>query len=313
MEHLLDQGNESKTMLPEKYQNRLETVFQWLDEHTWGIPSILKRLIEQFNRQRGAEAAASISYYALFSLFPLLLTFASVIGFVLVNEQSQNEAIQLVFEVIPVSQDFIRQNLNEIVNARTSVGIIGFIGLIWAASGVFLTITRNINRAWPNTNALNIFKGRAIALAIVAGMTLLLLLSGIWSTVSRLLATLNVPIFGVTDVYETSAWRLISSLVPWLGTFLILILLYRYVPATRVHWREAFWGALTATIFWQIINFGLTWYLSSGLVTWELVYGSLSTLIAFMLWIYMSAMAVLIGAHLSSAIAFQRRPGDFAA
>lgn len=300
-------------MLPEKYQNRLETVFQWLDEHTWGIPSILKRLIEQFNRQRGAEAAASISYYALFSLFPLLLTFASVIGFVLVNEQSQNEAIQLVFEVIPVSQDFIRQNLNEIVNARTSVGIIGFIGLIWAASGVFLTITRNINRAWPNTNALNIFKGRAIALAIVAGMTLLLLLSGIWSTVSRLLATLNVPIFGVTDVYETSAWRLISSLVPWLGTFLILILLYRYVPATRVHWREAFWGALTATIFWQIINFGLTWYLSSGLVTWELVYGSLSTLIAFMLWIYMSAMAVLIGAHLSSAIAFQRRPGDFAA
>ncbi|HSO27313.1 MAG TPA: YihY/virulence factor BrkB family protein [Anaerolineales bacterium] len=299
-------------MLPEDIQARLETAFTWLDERTFGIPSILRQLLEQFNRERAAEAAASISYYALFSLFPLLLTLVSVVGFVASSEEAQSQAIQLFLSIIPVSRDFIRQNLNELIDSRTSVGIIGFVGLIWAASGVFLTLTRNINRAWANSQILNIFQSRAIALAIIAGLSLLLVLAGVWTTFSRLLAALNVPLFGGTDMYQTPAWRLISLGVPWVGSFLVLALMYRYVPVTRVRWKEALWGALTATVLWQLLNAVLSWYLASGLVTWELIYGSLSTLIAFMLWIYLSALVALIGAHLSSAIACMTRPADFA-
>jgi membrane protein len=92
-------------------------------------------------------------------------------------------------------------------------------------------------------------------------------------------------------------------MVPWLVAFLIFLNLYRWLPNTPVRWAEAFWGAVFATIAWEATTLAFSWYLNSGLARFELLYGSLGTSVAFLLWVYLSATITLFGAHISAAIA----------
>jgi membrane protein len=90
--------------------------------------------------------------------------------------------------------------------------------------------------------------------------------------------------------------------VPWMFAFLTFLGLYRWVPEAKVQWSAAFWGALVASIAWEVAKRGIVWYLSSGLARYRLVYGSLATVVVLMLWIYVSAWIALFGAHLSAAV-----------
>jgi membrane protein len=91
-------------------------------------------------------------------------------------------------------------------------------------------------------------------------------------------------------------------MIPWLLTFLLFQGLYRWIPNTEVKWSEAFWGALFATTAWEVTKSGFKWYISSGLASQQLVYGSLGAVIALLLWIYLSSLIMLLGAHLTAAI-----------
>ncbi len=85
------------------------------------------------------------------------------------------------------------------------------------------------------------------------------------------------------------------------------MILYRWVPKTKVRWSEAFGGAIFAVIAEWAATSVFSWYLSSGLSRYNLVYGSLGALISFMTLIYIINLIVLFGAHLSAAIARHKR------
>ena len=106
---------------------------------------------------------------------------------------------------------------------------------------------------------------------------------------------------------ETPLWTTFLGSAPRLLVFFALWGLYRWMPNTKVRWSEAFWGALVATPAGEIATDGFSWYLSSGIVHYELVYGSLGTVVALMLWIYIGFTITLFGAHLSAAVARHKR------
>jgi membrane protein len=212
-----------------------------------------------------------------------------------------------LIRVIPVSSKFVQENLLEIIKQRGTVGILGLIGLIWSASGVFLTLTRNINRAWPGVSFRNFLQSRLLALVMILVITLLLALWFLATTFFSLLPKLDIPIQGSLSIYDTFLWRLLSGLIPWIIAFIVFVAIYRWIPKTHVRWSEAMWGAAFATIAWESATMLFTWYLSSGLTNYELLYGSLGTILALLTWIYLSALITLFGAHLSAAIAQNRR------
>ncbi|MEE8390351.1 MAG: YihY/virulence factor BrkB family protein, partial [Anaerolineae bacterium] len=106
---------------------------------------------------------------------------------------------------------------------------------------------------------------------------------------------------------ETPLWTLLLAVISRTFVFFALLGLYRWVPNTKVKWSEAFWGALVAVPAGEIATNGFSWYLSSGIVQYELVYGSLGTVVALMLWIYIGAVIVLFGAHLTAAVTRHRQ------
>lgn len=269
----------------------------------WGkeVVSVIKWSIKRFIENRGTEAASSISYYALFSLFPFLLFLAASASYVLEQKGIQQQILEYITDVFPVSQNAIIKQIETVLAARGAVGLFALITFLWSASGVFNTLTAHINRAWFRTNARGILHQRLIALGIVTGLVFLTYGSLVATTFFNLLPISKLVVWENPSTWETIS-SLSSQIVPLLIRLIIFYLLYRIVPATRVRGMAAFWGALAAALAWELVTDAFTWVLSSGLVHYELVYGSLGAIIALLFWIYLISWILLFGAYLTAAI-----------
>ncbi len=264
---------------------------------------ILSDAVIRFGNARAGEAAASIAFFAIFSLFPLLL--ALIIGgsFILESEQAQQRVLDMVVEFFPVAQQLIKRNIQGVLELRGTVGFVAFVSLVWSATGALTILARNINRAWTEAEPRNFVQDRLTALAMVSGLAALLAVSSISIAALNVLSRLDVPVVGEMAVNGTSLWAGLLSLITRLFTFFILVCLYRWTPNTQVRWRDAFWGALVAFPTGEIATNGFSWYLSSGVAHYELIYGSLGAMVALMLWIYIGVQIILLGAHISAALA----------
>jgi membrane protein len=285
-----------------KFRARAEDLYRQANDLSRGALAVVRQAFESFGETRASGAAASVAYYALFSLFPLLLFLAAAGSFFLQSDQAYREAIDLVTNAIPVSQNLIQQNIRQVLDSRGTFGLVGLVGLVWSATGVFMNLARNINRAWSQAAQRGFLKGRLIALAMVGVLVALLILSVLSTTALNLLPRLKVPLLGGISVYDTALWALAAGLLPWLFDFALFLSLYRWVPNTTVPWAPALWGAGVAALLWEGAKRGFAWYLDAGLARYNLVYGSLGTVVALMFWLYLSAWITFFGAHLAAAI-----------
>ncbi len=272
-----------------------------------GTVEIIRVTIKNFTLARGSEAAASLAYYALFSLFPLLLILISVAGFVLNREDAYQAVLALVFQALPNAEPIVERNLQVILSQRGTIGAIGLLGAFWSASGFFNTLVRNINRAWLNLKPRDVIRTRLLALGLI-GMIILLLVLSLLSTAAFNLIRLFDRIFLNGEHLEnTPIYPYLRLLIPAFFTFLMFLIIYRWIPNTKVRWRACMWGSLWTTVAWELAKFGFSAYLSSGLAQYEILYGSLGTVLALMFYIYLSCTIILLGAHLTATID-QRKP-----
>jgi YihY family inner membrane protein len=282
-----------------------------LDQYTGGVSTIIIDSVQSFAAGRGAEAAASLAYYALFSIFPLLLFVVGFVSSFLSDEMVQDTIQTFIQPSVPeMFQDLIMGNIEQAIAARGSVQILGTIGLLWAATGVFSGLTRNLDRAWGIRADRHFILGRLIGLGMIGALTIgLVVLWVVSTTMLKLLPLITIPLIGNgTGLTHSSLWMIASRLLPWLLIMFALFNIYRWVPKTTVKAKEALWAALVASAGWELAQLGFGWYLTSGWAKYQLVYGSLGAVIAFMLWLYVSSMVVLYGAYLSAAIARRTRP-----
>lgn len=294
----------------EEFINNLKAIgrklFNLADRMTGGAMGIVADAVMGFSRSRGPEAAASITYFALFSIFPLLLSVVAIGSFFLEVGQIRLQVVRVVMAVVPIEPDLIVQNIEEVLEARGAFGFIGLVGLIWSASAAFTILFRNINRAWVQAKPLNAILTRLIGILVIFAIVLLLILVRFASAAVNLLPSLGIGF--AEDLYDTYLWIAIASVIPLLLTFLMFLGLYRWVPNTKVRWSEAFWGALVVAIGWELSTDIFTMFLSAGVLQYQVVYGSLGTMIALLFWFYINNMIIIFGAHLTSAIARHQRP-----
>jgi len=270
------------------------------------LRSIAQVLVTAFHRlgcERGFEAAASMSFYAVFSMFPLFLLLAAVAGSVLSTADAQERFLEAVLGLVPVSPELLLKNVTAVVRSRGAVGGIGVVGLVWAASSAFGALVRNLNRAWPCSKPRNLLGERLLSLAIVASLAILVILfvvakalvvlPGEWESAQRV----------VTSVLELVP----SQASLWGFILVVLTLLYRWLPRTVVLWREALVGAAACSLaLWGATTLFVR-FLASGLVSYNLVYGSLGALLALLSWVYIACALLLCGAHLAAAVAINTR------
>jgi membrane protein len=135
-------------MKAERLRVGFEKLYGRLDRRLGGVLSLLVRTALSFDHDDGPLVARSIAYYTLFAVFPAILAFIVVASTVLNTEEVQEAVLGLVSQYMPMAYDLVAANIENLLAARETVGLVALVGLIWSASGVFSAIFRAVNRAW---------------------------------------------------------------------------------------------------------------------------------------------------------------------
>ncbi len=289
---------------------RLESTFRRADDASRGWLGVLRRTVDKFVLARGPQAAAALSYYGLFSLFPLAVLLITALGF-FIDPDTAQELISVVLQrILPDAQgiqELVFDTIDSIFASRGQVTLISLIALLWAASGVFANLTFNIDLAWSENGRPNPLTARLMGLLMVAivyvGLVVLLLSSATLGVLSMLPVAL-VRWLGFSGQLA-QAWSV--RIIPFAVSLIVFFGLYKWVPRVQVPWRIALWGALFASLATQVLNLGFTWYLSSGLARYERLYGPLTTIIVLLFWFYLTVLILLIGAHFCASLAQRRK------
>ena len=244
--------------------------------------------------------AGAIAFYTLFSMFPLVLALISVWGFFLGPEVKQSELAERIAEVIPISTEFISSTMRGVASARVITGTASFLGLLWASSAAFGAVRKGINAAWGITRTRPFISERLIDLGLVAGAGVVILILLVIAPLSGTIQEVFEVASPDTDFDRilTLLTRFVSPLLAF-GTFLIL---YRYLPNTRVGFKDVWMGALAAALAFDGAKWGFLLYIETFPV-YNVVYGPLGAMMALLTWVYVSAIILLFGALATSRYA----------
>jgi membrane protein len=301
-----------------------------IDRRLGGWLTLLVHTGLAFRQDDGGAMARSIAYFALFSLFPLLLILLSFSSAVLVAEEAGQTVLNWVEQYMPAALSLVQENIEDILVAQTTsrrdpvgVGsILALVALLWSASGVFAAIYRSVNRAWGNPKSKLFWSDRLYGMAVVLLVGFLLLVTTLASTLVGLVRSWSqghpaVSLLGWQPLADPGAMRLwdwlLTLLLP-LVTPLAFILLYRTIPRKRIGWRDVWLGGLGAGLMWEVMRRLYTWYLANlAGYTWTssvgLAFGSVGAIIGFLLWAYLSALIMLLGAEFTAQYSGWRRAG----
>ncbi|MEA3337141.1 MAG: YihY/virulence factor BrkB family protein [Chloroflexota bacterium] len=294
----------------QKLAEQFEELYEEANARSGGVAGILRRTVEQVSEKRAAQSAASISYYTLFSLFPLMLFLVFLASLFVDVNQAQAFFVEIMFLVLPDAlgiQDMVVNTIERAFTVRGEIGIISVLGLLWASSAAFSTLTLSIGAAWDYEPLRSPIQHRLLGIAMIIILGVALITTLVASTVIGVLEALDIPL--VSELWNGGT--LLGASYPRVVTlavsFLVFLALYHWIPRAHVPWRAAAIAAGLAALAWQVLSVGFSWYLSSGLARYELVYGSLTTVVVVMFWVYLSMLIILVGAHLSAAISLHLR------
>lgn len=279
---------------------------------------MLQLTAHKWQEDECADMGASLAYYALFSLFPLLLVVLSVFGFVAGPGSGAREQILLLARESfpPSAYGTVLDTLNSLSENRGAVGVVGFATLLLGASGFFGALDKSFQKIWRAhleapadggllSKMLAAARQRALAFALVLGCVLLVLASMLAGLViEALLAVAQgvtgvVPFIRLDEVWVLQAVQLGVSFVV---LALVLALLYRALPPAAVRFGDVWLGALAAALLLLalqrlvvggVVNLGADYQ----------SYGVIGGVMLLMFWIYLTSQVLLLGAELSYAYA----------
>ncbi|NLB71256.1 MAG: YihY/virulence factor BrkB family protein [Chloroflexi bacterium] len=280
----------------------LKNVYLRLNKLTGGSLGIMRHAFTNFSIMRGPEAAASLSYYALFSIFPALLAVVSIGSLFLEQAVVRSKLLDAVTQFLPVSATLINELISGVLDKRGAFTIVAILSLLWSGSNVFDKIIVNVNRAFSRGRTPGFFRSRGIALIIILVLIVLFLGSLMIDTIQGFFR-LEEAYVGEVRFIETPLYEWLRWLLPLLIKFFLFLAVYTWIPRTReIRFRARLIGAAVAAGLWELATRALTWALSQGFTNFELIYGSLSSIIALMTWMYLSGYILFWGAHLTYAV-----------
>jgi membrane protein len=265
---------------------------------------IAARAVNDFLGKNGPQLAAAISYYALFSLFPLALAITFGLSFFLGPGTIESVA-QRVSEQAPVSKETVSDVLSSTLNSRGIAGFAGAIGLLWAGTAVFSAIRKGINATWGITRPRPFLQERVIDLSLMLAATILMIVSISSTAVLSYLREILELITRETHVSGDLLWDRLASLIPPALSFVVFAGIYWFLPNTKVMLRDALMGAVAATVAFEVVKNLFVWYVVNFSV-YSSVYGSLGGVVALLTWVYASAVILLFGSLITYRFAAYR-------
>ncbi|GAB4508401.1 MAG: hypothetical protein OHK0046_00670 [Anaerolineae bacterium] len=271
-------------------------VWMRLPASTRALPIHLFRAIRDF-QDYGLRQAAALSYYAIFSVFPLVLLLTIGVNSVVGSAVAQEQITQALILFLPDEAgtiDFVQRGVEQALEQSQSFTLVALVGLLWSGLGLFSNLTSSLDRIFQAPATRSIWRQRAIAFLMTFVLILLVVVSFITSGLLWLVNTLFIT--------TPNIWIRISTFfLPYGISILIFALLFRYVPSRHVNWDAIWPAAILGGVALELAKVGFAWYLDS-LTNFTPIYGSIATAIVLLLWAYLIAAIFLISAEICSQL-----------
>ena len=255
-------------------------------------------LIQSFLRHGCASLAASLAFFSLLSLFPLVFLLLYGLSFVVSQDVIGEQALLSFLEgFLPSVGEHVVEELHR-VSALDTVRWAVFLTFAWFGSLVFYELDYALNVVFESTWRRHPLISTGIAVALLGVTGLVLLLSYGATQIVNFLTKYAPRLWGL-DLLALAAhdWFL-SYTLPFVLAFLTVTGLYRFVPRRRPKWREAMIGALTFSLLWVAAKLLFVTY-STHATVYAHLYGSLLEIVLLLLWVYYSSALLLIGAEVA--------------
>jgi len=275
--------------------------------------SLYRGFLEFYNSD-DLTYAASVAYYGLLSLFPFFLLLLSLLGNATADENNRQAAVTFILHYFPSQFDFLSHQLDAFRRTRVQLGIGGSAALIWAAMGVFSAVSSAVNHAWGVEKQRSFVRHKVFSfMMLLAGgglLLLTLLLAGAVQMVGAAWFTAIVDRFPVLHLLTSFALRYVTAVMLIIAVGLI----FYFVPNAQVRFRDVWVGAIITGLLWKGAVTGFSWYVRD-MSRFTEINGSISPVVVFLIWVYMSAIILLYGVEVTAVYARLRRhrPGTLPA
>lgn len=261
---------------------------------------------------------ASLAYYTLFAIAPILLVAIAIAGLVFGAEAVRGEiVVQLQALVGRDGAEAVQAMLEGASQKRSGVlaTVIGSITFLFAATGAFLELQTVLNTIWrvkprPDANFTGFIRDRVRSFGLVLAIGFLLLVS---LAVSAALAAANAWIERHAPAFPL-VWQALNIIVSLGVTTALFAMLYRFLPDVKLEWRDVLTGSLVTAVLFTVGKQAIGFYLGQSSTASS--YGAAGSVIVLLLWVYYSTQILLLGAEFTRIYAESHgsrpRPESFA-
>lgn len=271
------------------------------------IINLFKQTGKRFFAKDTFEMGAALAYYTVFSIAPLVLIAISVAGMVFGEQAAQGRITE---EIRGAAGDTIAQAIEKTLQSTrdaggsTAASIIGIAILLFGASGVFVQLQNSLNTIWEvpakeTGGVWGFIRTRLLSFAMVLGIGFLMLVSLVISTALTAMSNYLAP-------GQTAVFQVINQLISFVVITALLAAIFKFLPDTRVSWRDVWIGAAVTAILFIVGKYLLGLYLAKGSVA--SAYGAAGSLVIILVWVYYASQILLFGAQFTQVYATTGRP-----
>jgi membrane protein len=269
---------------------------------------VVKRTFKEFKEDNLTDWAAALTYYGILSLFPALIALVSILG--LVGQSATQPLIDNLGQVAPgPAREIFTSAIENLQRSQGAAGIIFIVGLaaaIWSASGYIAAFMRASNSIYDIEEGRPIWKTLPVRVGLTVALLVLTAISAVAVVISGGLAEQVGNLLGVGDtavtIWQIAKWPVLVILVS-----LMFALLYWAAPNVKqpgFRWISP--GGLLAVLIWILASLAFAFYVAN-FGSYNKTYGALGGVITFLVWLWISNIAVLLGAEFDAELERGRR------
>ena len=265
---------------------------------------IARKTVREFSQDQCTDLAAALTYYSVLALFPAAIALLSLVGLVDQGPKTVDTLLQILKDVGATSAaDTLEPTLTEL-STTPSAGLALVLGLataLWSASGYVGAFGRGMNRIYEVQEGRPIWKLRPVMLLVTVITVVLTAIVALGLVVTGPAAQAVGDAIGVGSTFVT-VWNIAKWPVLLVIVVLIVALLYYATPNVKqpkFRWISA--GAVVAIVVWLVASAAFGFYVAN-FSSYDKTYGSLAGVIAFLLWLWITNLALLFGAELDAEL-----------
>ena len=264
---------------------------------------IVRKTLREFSKDQCTDLAAGLTYYAVLALFPALLAVISLLSLFNQGPSGTDALMGIVKDVAPSAANTLQGTITQLSSSHAGgIGlIIGLAGALWSASGYIGAFGRALNRVYEIDEGRPFYKLRPVMLLVTIIAVILAALVAVALVVSGPIAHAVGSAIGVGDtavtVWNIAKWPIILAVV----IAVVAVLYYATPNIKQPKFRWISVGAAIAVLVWILASVGFGFYVAH-FSSYNKTYGSLAGVIVFLLWLWITNLALLFGAEIDAEI-----------